>query len=82
MGQHFLCGCNESDGTGKPPDFESFHFYLNVRKCTGLHDIISLSLPSEVMVVSVKEKKSRISLTTKIMEKMQKGDVKFNDAVF
>ena len=81
IGQLFLCGCDESGGTGKPPDFELFYFYLNVRECTGLHDIISLGLPSEAMDVSIKKKKARVSPTTKIMENIQKGEANFNEAV-
>ena len=59
IGQLFLCGCDESGGTGKPPDFELFYFYLNVRECTGLHDIISLGLPSEAKDVSIIKKKKQ-----------------------
>ena len=78
----YYVGGDEKGSNGKPPDYEAYYFYVNVRECTGLHDVISLGIPADSLTLSTNtRKKARISPTILMLEKMQKTDAKMDTAV-
>lgn len=78
----YYVGGDEKGSNGKPPDYEAYYFYVNVRECTGLHDVISLGIPADSLTLSSNSrKKARISPTIRILENMQKTDAKMDTAV-
>ena len=66
-------GGDEVSSNGKPPDYEAYYFYVNVRECTGLHDVISLDIPIDSLsLVNNSRKKTRISPTLRTLESVLK----------
>ena len=77
----FMCGGDEKGGNGKPPDYELYYFYINVRETDGLHDVLSLGISVEALNLASKPKHRRLSPAVSILKEMQKDDKKFEAAV-
>ena len=78
----FMCGGDEKGGNGKPPDYELYYFYINVRETDGLHDVLSLGISPEALNLASKPKhRNRLSPAVSILKEMQKDDKKFEAAV-
>ena len=86
LGEHgksawFMCCGDEKGGNGKPPDYESYYFYINVRETDGLHGVLSLGISPEALNLASKPKQRiRVSPAISILKDMQRNDQKFEAA--